>query len=65
MPKPDDGDLKGEIVNAAENDTKDEDMDATEQQFDTDIENQTGNVGNQTSHKKSSTQQHFISSNTF
>ncbi|VDM91552.1 unnamed protein product [Litomosoides sigmodontis] len=65
LPKPDDGDLKGEIVNAVENDTKDEDMDATEQQFDTDIENQAGNVGNQTGHKKSSTQQHFIPSNTF
>ncbi|VIO86085.1 Uncharacterized protein BM_BM1974 [Brugia malayi] len=66
LPKPDDGDLKGEIVDAAENDTKDEDdMDDTEQQFDTDIENQAGNVGNQTGHKKTSAQQRFIPSNTF
>ncbi|EJW81306.1 hypothetical protein WUBG_07785 [Wuchereria bancrofti] len=66
LPKPDDGDLKGEIVDAAENDTKDEDdMDDTEQQFDTDIENQAGNVGNQTGHKKTSAQQCFIPSNTF
>ncbi|EFO15363.2 hypothetical protein LOAG_13147 [Loa loa] len=65
LPKPDDGDLKGEIVDAAENDTKDEEMDATEQQFDTDIENQAGNIGNQTGHKKTSAQQHFIPSNTF
>uniref|UniRef100_A0A0R3RWH6 Transcription factor protein n=1 Tax=Elaeophora elaphi TaxID=1147741 RepID=A0A0R3RWH6_9BILA len=65
LPKPDDGDLKGEIVDAVENDTKDEDMDAAEQQFDTDIENQAGNVGNQTGHKKTSAQQHFIPSNTF
>ncbi|CAG9530828.1 unnamed protein product [Cercopithifilaria johnstoni] len=64
LPKPDDGDLKGEIVNAVENDTK-EDMDVTEQHFDTDIENQAGNVGNQTGHKKTSAQQHFIPSNTF
>lgn len=40
-------------------------MDATEQQFDTDIENQAGNVGNQTGRKKTSAQQHFIPSNTF
>ncbi|KAM3726752.1 AT hook-containing protein [Dirofilaria immitis] len=65
LPKPDDGDLKGEIIDAAENDTKDEDMDAAEQQFDTDIENQAGNVGNQTGHKKTSAQQHFIPSKTF
>ncbi|OZC08174.1 hypothetical protein X798_04790 [Onchocerca flexuosa] len=65
LPKPDDGDLKGEIVDAAENDTKNEDMDATEQQFDADIENQAGNIGNQTGHKKTTAQQHFIPSNTF
>uniref|UniRef100_A0A8R1TV61 Uncharacterized protein n=1 Tax=Onchocerca volvulus TaxID=6282 RepID=A0A8R1TV61_ONCVO len=65
LPKPDDGDLKGEIVDAAENDTKDEDMDAAEQQFDADIENQAGNVGNQTGHKKTTAQQHFIPSSTF
>uniref|UniRef100_A0A915Q4A4 Uncharacterized protein n=1 Tax=Setaria digitata TaxID=48799 RepID=A0A915Q4A4_9BILA len=64
LPKPDDGDLKGEIIDGAESDTKEEDMDATEQQFDIDIENQAGNVENQTGQKKTA-QQHFIPSNTF
>lgn len=65
LPKPDDGDLKGEIVDAAENDMKDEDMDVTGQQFDVDIENQAGNIGNPTGHKKTSAQKHFIPSKTF
>ncbi|VDM96042.1 unnamed protein product [Thelazia callipaeda] len=63
LPKPDDGDLKGEIVDAIVND-KHGSMEAAGQMFDTDIENQADIVENQSSQKKLM-QQRFISSNTF
>lgn len=65
LPKHDDDDMKGEIVEAAEIDNKEEDKDTIEQQYDIDIENQADEVGSQASLNNSTVQQHFVSTNAF